>query len=60
VGFIDLVVVNQKNIKDFHTDVLKRLLMFLHKQYYIQFILLAYNFKLVSTTSNLFVIECVV
>jgi hypothetical protein len=50
VGFIDPVVVNQKTIMGFRVDVLKRLLKFLDKQHYMQYTLLLYTFKLVSTT----------
>jgi hypothetical protein len=62
VGFINLVVVNKKNIKNFCIDILKRLVKFLHKQHYMQYILLPYNFKLVYTTSYPipFVTKCIV
>jgi hypothetical protein len=45
VVFIDPMVVNQKINKDFLVLVFKIFLKFLHKQHYLQYIFLSYNFK---------------
>jgi hypothetical protein len=55
MGFIAIVVVIKKTIKDFCADIMKRLLKFLCRQHYMPYIFLHYNLKLPSTTSYLFI-----
>jgi len=53
VGFMDTVVINQKTILEFEEDIKDRVLKFFIHQHFKKFILLPYNWGLVSTNSNL-------
>lgn len=53
VGFMDPVVINQKTILDHREGVRQRVLKFFINQHFKKFILLPYNWGLVSINSNL-------